>query len=75
MERPLERGRGDLFGSLAGDEVRNPGELEVLVQVDEIGFDLPGAEQVDAGQQDAVSVSSDLARFVSSFSSSFRWVP
>ena len=39
VEGPVEIGGGNLFGSLAGDEVRNPREPEVVVQMDEVGFD------------------------------------
>src|SRR5262245_47268954 len=44
----------------AGDEVGDVGEFGGVVEVDEVGLDLAGAHEVDAGEEDAVDVEKRL---------------
>lgn len=58
VEEDVGVGQGGFFraGEFTGDQVRDLGEFVFVIEVDEVGFDLTGAHEVDAGQQYAIDV-------------------
>lgn len=45
------------------NQIRNVGQMERFIEMDEIGFDFAGAHEVDAGKENAVDVCADGQRF------------
>ena len=58
MERPVRVRKRGLFGPshFTSNQIRNVRQTEALVQRRQVGLDLAGAHQVDAGQEDSVHV-------------------
>src|SRR4051794_38807029 len=62
MESQISLFESSLFSAtnLAGDQIRNVGQLSRIIQADEIRLDLSRVHEIDAGQQNSIDVQKRL---------------
>lgn len=64
MKRPIEFFRCCLFVRLAGDQIADLRQFEMVVQMDQVGFYVTRLQHVNTGEQHAIGIKDRFGSFL-----------